>query len=188
MRALFLVGQVLLASVFTLPGCGKGRVPPPPPVSAHGPRIGQVAPEIDGEDLDGVRFKLSDYRGKVVLLDFWGQFCPPCREFFPRERSIVHRYKDRPFVLLGVNNDEQLAVARKSVEKNKLNWRSWFDGGRPGPIGEAWALEAWPTVYLIDAEGVVRYYFCPTSAPLDENEIEDAVEKLVREVERGRKS
>lgn len=181
MRSLVLLGNVLLATIFTMPGCGKGRPPAPLGQVPPGPAIGTLAPEIEGVDLDGQAFKLSDYRGKVVLLDFWGQFCPPCRDFFPHERSLVDHYSGRPFVLLGVNNDLDINVARQSVAKNKLNWRSWFDGGRPGPIAKQFDLDGWPTVYLIDAKGIVRYYCCPIRSPA---ELEEVLETLVKEAER----
>ena len=72
----------LVAFVLGFPGCFKAappQLPPPAPTSApqvtrSGPWVGQPAPEIIGEDLDGVPFRLSDYRGKVVLLDFWGHW------------------------------------------------------------------------------------------------------------------
>ncbi len=69
---------VLVGLGLALYGCGQfraGRMPADSQLAlASGPAIGQVAPEIEGEDLDGVRFRLSDYRGKVVVLDFWGNW------------------------------------------------------------------------------------------------------------------
>jgi hypothetical protein len=69
--------QVLLAVAFTMPGCGKSEIPKDSlakNAERGGPRHGQLAPEIAREDIDGVPFKLSDYRGKVVVLDFWGHW------------------------------------------------------------------------------------------------------------------
>jgi thiol-disulfide isomerase/thioredoxin len=176
MRSVILLGQVLLATAFTGPGCGKGVQSPSLGEVPPGPAIGTLAPEIEGEDLDGETLKLSDYRGKVVLLDFWGEFCVYCRKLYPHNRSLVHRYKDRPFVLLGVNNDTSRELARKSMAKNQLNWRSWWDGN-PGPTALRWNVQGWPTIYLIDARGFVRYYqvFGP--------DLETAVETLVKEAE-----
>jgi hypothetical protein len=80
MRLLF---GSLMAFLFGFPGCFKSAsplTPPPAPprapsmVACAGPRIGQPAPEIVGDDLDGVPFRLSEYRGKVVVLDFWGHW------------------------------------------------------------------------------------------------------------------
>jgi cytochrome oxidase Cu insertion factor (SCO1/SenC/PrrC family) len=76
-RLVFCAAQVLLAVAFSMPGCAKNKntLPPPEPAEdSAASRIGTLAPEIAGEDMDGAFFKLSDYRGKVVLLDFWGHW------------------------------------------------------------------------------------------------------------------
>ena len=120
---------------------------------------GQVAPDIIGEDFDGIEFRLSDYRGKVILLDFWGQWCPHCRDMYPHERELVEKMVGKPFVLIGVNSDRRLEFARKAAEDENLIWRNFWIGpkGRAGPIAKQWNVSAWPTVYLIDAKGVIRY-------------------------------
>jgi hypothetical protein len=75
MRSMHVAGSaaVILALAFTLGGCGKRERTPKLSASA-GPQVGQVAPEIEGEDLEGNRFRLSDYRGRVVVLTFWGDW------------------------------------------------------------------------------------------------------------------
>ena len=78
-------------------------------------RIGKAAPEIDGLDLDGRRLKLSDHRGKVVMLVFWATWCGPCMAAVPEERKIYDQFKDRRFVMLGVSADDDLEAARKVV-------------------------------------------------------------------------
>src|SRR5262249_6662323 len=143
--------------------------------------LGMPAPEIEGEDIDGVPFKLSDYHGKVVLLDFWATWCKPCRDLIPHERKLVQRYKNRPFALLGVNNDADRAKLQKAVVQLEVNWRSWFDRGGPlipGDIAKAWVIEGWPTIYLIDDRGVVRFY------QVFDAELDGAVETLVKDAER----
>ena len=94
--------NVLLAFLLTMPGCGKTDLPPDAP-SASFVTIGAPAPEIRAIDLDGKMFSLSDYRGKVVDLSFWADWCPWCVKLFPHEKALVEKYKDRPFVLLGVS-------------------------------------------------------------------------------------
>ncbi len=93
--------------------------------------VGRPAPDVEGEDVDGKRFRLSDYRGKVVVLTFSGNWCGPCRAMYPHERNLVERMKGRPFELLSVNTDEDKATLRKFT-------RLWRDhlallvGGGPG--------------------------------------------------------
>ncbi len=122
-------------------------------------QVGCVAPDITGKDLDEIPFKLSDYRGKVVMLDFWGHWCPPCRAMYDHERFIARKLADKPFALIGVNSDRKLKYARDAVREESLSWRHFWNGeaGRNGEISTAWNVEAWPTVYLIDQDGVIRY-------------------------------
>jgi hypothetical protein len=98
---------------------------------------------------------------------------------FPHERSLVERYQNRPFVVLGVNLDVDPSVQRRCEERDQLNWRSWHDG--PGsPIATAWQVAMLPTVYLIDHKGMIR--FRSAGAP-DEGELDRKVEMLVKEAE-----
>jgi RNA polymerase sigma factor (sigma-70 family) len=119
--------------------------------------VGRTAPDIDGEDLDGKRFKLSDYRGQVVVLVFCGHWCGPCREMNPQKRRLAERLADRPFALVEVNSDEDREVVKRTMRKEKLPWRCWFDDGREGPIARRWNVHRWPSVYVLDAAGVIRY-------------------------------
>ena len=140
--------------------------------------VGDLAPDIIGQDLDGSDFKLSDYRGKVVMLDFWGQWCPPCRRMYPYERELVRRMTGLPFALLGVNSDRDLDVAKASVRDEKLPWRNFWNGpeGTAGPIAKLYNVSEWPTVYLIDADGVIRFK-CALG-----NDIEKGIELLMAEL------
>lgn len=122
-------------------------------------QVGMTVPEIEGEDLDGIPFKLSDYRGKVVMLDFWGHWCPPCRAMYGHEQELTQSLSDQPFVLLGVNSDAKKQTAIDAVRSENLSWRHFWNGpqGTRGPISKQWNVEGWPTVYLIDQHGVIRY-------------------------------
>jgi hypothetical protein len=99
---------------------------------------------------------------------------------YGHERSLVEKYKGRPFVLLGVNTDEDAAALKKAQEENHLTWRSWYDGYHGGPIAREWGVDGFPTVFLIDPEGVVRY----SASPVDENELDRKIEEMVRAAER----
>lgn len=135
--------------------------------------IGKMAPEIEGEDIEGKRFKLSDYRGKVVVLTFSGNWCGPCRATYPQEREIIARLKGRPFALVSVKTDEGKETLRKSIESGEITWRCWFDGGVDGPITTAWGVDSFPTLYVIDSKGIIRF------KSGREGEIDKAVEALM---------
>ena len=84
---------------------------------------------------------------------------------------------DKPFALIGVNSDDVLDVARESVKKNDINWRSFWNGedGTMGPIAVKWSVFSWPTVYLIDAKGIIRH------KNLRGAELDEAIMKLMAE-------
>ena len=97
---------------------------------------------------------------------------------YPAERSLVKEMQNRPFALIGVNSDADLEEIRGIVKEKELTWRSFWNGpmGPPGPIAQAWGIRGWPTVFLIDHEGVIR------SKGHREPE-HDLIEKLVAEAE-----
>jgi peroxiredoxin len=154
--------------------------PEPPPL-----KIGEVAPEIEGKDLDGKAMKLSDFRGKVVVLDFWGDWCPWCKAAYTYQRDLVRRMEGRSFVLLGVNCDDTADQARLVVKNQRITWRSWFDGprGMTGPVYKRWGIQAVPSVFVLDTKGVLRQTF--SGAPRTFL-LEQTVESLLPAAERGR--
>ncbi|MDP6540324.1 MAG: redoxin domain-containing protein [Planctomycetota bacterium] len=118
--------------------------------------IGSVARDFEATDLQGRAFRLSDYRGKVVVLDFWGFWCPACRRSLPHLARLVERHADEPFALLGVNSDTDLESVRSQVKGQHVTWRNAFDGGPKGPLSRAWRVRSFPTVYVLDHEGRIR--------------------------------
>jgi tetratricopeptide (TPR) repeat protein/peroxiredoxin len=143
--------------------------------------IGREAPEIIGEDIDGKPMKLSDYRGKVVVLNFSShEYCGICRTYYPFERALVERLKDRPFALLGVESDDHIEAVRKARDKGEITWRSWWDGGSTeGPIVTRWNVKGWPAIFIIDHKGVIRYKGLVTDA------MAMGVDALLKEQEKG---
>ncbi len=146
--------------------------------------IGATVPDVVGEDTDGKALKLSDYRGKVVLLDFWASWCGACMKMVPHERALVRRMEGRPFALVGVNGDEDAEDAKEATRKAGITWRSLKNrrGNGLPDLAEQWNLEGWPTLYLIDRQGVIRHKW--TGSPGDAA-LDAAVERLVKEAEQG---
>ncbi len=123
----------------------------------HGLRyltVGRQADDIEGTDADGNEFTLADMRGKVVMLDFWVDWCPYCREMYPTENKLVDRLPEEAFALIGVNADERPTLEDLSNRK-VVTWRNFHDGPK-GPITKRWQVEGFPTVYIIDDKGVIR--------------------------------
>ncbi len=104
---------------------------------------------------------------------------------YPHERSLVKTMEGKPFALLGINSDQSREQLKKVIEDEKMTWRSWFDGpGTRGPIASKWNVRGWPTLYVIDHEGVIRHRWLgsPGAAVMDR-----AIEELVRAAEAGKK-
>lgn len=139
--------------------------------------IGKTVPDVTGEDLDGKRFNLSDYRGKVVVMVFWGTWCPPCRAMLPHEKELVKKMEKKPFALIGMNSDTDPEALKKFLEKEKITWRQIPEGSTTGPIASKWNVQSWPTIYVVDARGVIR------SKNVRNERLEEVVEKLVKEAE-----
>ncbi|MFO0808254.1 MAG: TlpA disulfide reductase family protein [Gemmataceae bacterium] len=142
--------------------------------------VGKPAPEAASIDLDGKPVKLTDLRGKVVLLSFWATWCPPCRKLVPFERELNKRYADKPFALVSVSCDEDRSDVVGFVKKHDMSWTHWYSG--PAGLHLAWGATSIPTLYLVDAKGVIR--FASSGEEGEEKELAKAVEAVVAETKR----
>jgi peroxiredoxin len=140
--------------------------------------VGHEAPDIEGRDVDGNSFKLSQYRGRVVLLTFSGNWCGPCRAMYPGERDLVARLNNRPFTLLSVNTDQDRETLRKSISEGEITWRCWWESGVEGPICSRWLIQGFPQVYLLDHKGVIRSQGFPDKVSLNRS-----IERLLQTCE-----
>jgi thiol-disulfide isomerase/thioredoxin len=118
--------------------------------------IGSTFPEILRTDSQGKPFSISDYRGRVVAVVFWAGWCSGCMEKLPSEIELVRQMADKPFVMLGVNEDVEIEDLRKLELKHRVNFRSWHDG-RGGPIAAQFYIDVWPVVFVVDGDGKIRY-------------------------------
>ena len=76
---------------------------------------------------------------------------------YPHERSLVKRLADKPFSLVGINSDDKPETLKEVIAKESMTWPSWFDGGTDGPIAKKWNVQGWPTIYVVDHKGVIRF-------------------------------
>jgi thiol-disulfide isomerase/thioredoxin len=143
--------------------------------------VGATLPDLKSEDLDGKAVKLSDYKGKVVVLDIWATWCPPCRAMIPHERELVERLKGKPFALISVSFDDKKETLTKFLEKEPMPWSHWFNG-RKGEIGEQLNVRFFPTIFVLDGKGVIRYKGVRGKA------MDKAVDALLAEMEGEKKS
>jgi peroxiredoxin len=141
------------------------------------------APDFSFTTAQGEHITLEDLKGKVVVLDFWGTWCPPCVESIPSLRGLHKRYSKEPsFVLIGVSSDDDEDAWRDFTEKNKMIWPQYRD--KDGQVQRAFGIRAFPTYIVIDHEGIVRFQSIGASwvraASLD-----DAIRKQVKIVAKG---
>ena len=102
---------------------------------------------------------------------------------YPHERSLVKKLEGKPFTIVGVNSDPK-DRARKAAQTEKMAYRSFWDGGTTGgPISTKWGVEGWPTLYLIDAKGVIRQKWL--GSPGDEV-LDGEIDRLVKAAESER--
>ena len=127
---------------------------------------GRVAPNIVGTDTEGVEFELEEYRGKIVAVIFSGQWCGPCRGEYPYQRAMLDLFDEEDVALLGVNSDAELKTIVEAKKEERLAYRTWWDGhSQPdaevvaanGPIATEWGVFGWPTIFVLDEEGVIRH-------------------------------
>jgi len=94
----------------------------------------------------------------------------------PHEKTLVKRLESEPFALLGINSDGPAEEVRKILEREGISWRQAVDEDTGGPLATAWNVHSWPTIYILDAEGRIRY------RDLRDQAMEDAVMELLAEL------
>ncbi len=112
------------------------------------------APDFAFKTTDGKETKLSEYRGKWVLLDFWGTWCGPCRGETPHLAKAYNELKDDGFVIIGVSSDRSVKVVADYMEKNKMEWPNTIDiDGYAKGVLKQYGINSFPTVMLVDPDG-----------------------------------
>jgi peroxiredoxin len=118
---------------------------------------GGATPALELQDVDGKLHRLADYRGKVVLLNFWATWCAPCREEMPSMQSLRESFEGRPFAVLAVNVGEGERAARDFGEKMALRFPILLD--RDMTATRAWSARVLPASYVIGPDGKVAYSY-----------------------------
>ncbi len=139
---------------------------------------GAEAPDFTAKTIDNKTVKLSDLKGKVVLLDFWATWCGPCLMELPNVKKLYAAYKDKGFEIIGISADETVEDLSKLVEQEDLQWPQIFDGGdKADSIQEQYGVMKYPTTILLDKEGKI------SAIDVRGEEMEAAVKKLIEGAE-----
>jgi peroxiredoxin len=118
------------------------------------PVLPRVAPKLTASNLSGGAVSLEDYKGKVVLLDFWATWCAPCIKSMPAVEKLYASRKDKGFVALGVSIDEDQKKVAPFLKKHAFTYSILLDDAK-APTWAAYKVKAIPAIYLIDREGQI---------------------------------
>jgi peroxiredoxin len=139
---------------------------------------GQVAPDFALKSSTGENLRLSEYRGDVVMINFWATWCGPCRQEMPLLDELYTRYERVGFSLLGVNIDDDSRRAMQMIEELGVSFPVLFDTRKE--VSELYEVEAMPVTVLVDREGNVRYVHHGYK-PGYEDKYLDQIRSLLRE-------
>ena len=142
-------------------------------MAARPPLIGSPAPEIVLKDLQGRAVKLSDLRGKVVLVNFWATWCKPCKEEMPAMQASYDKLRDKGFVVLAVNELEDTARVAEHIRTHGHTFEVVMDHNNQ--VANMYGVVGLPASFLIDPQGIVRERI--SGSLLTESRIEEMVKK-----------
>lgn len=118
--------------------------------------VGKFVPDFSATDLDGKPISLQQYRGKVVLLDFWAVWCPPCIVEMPNVKRVYDTYKDQGFDIIGVSLDTDETRLRNYLKTNEIPWRQIFSGQKwNSPLAKKYHIHSIPAPWLIARDGTL---------------------------------
>ena len=120
-----------------------------------GERVGKPFPNFDAVDpLNKQKFQLSDFQGRVVLIDFWATWCPPCRAEIPNIKSVYNKFKDQGFEVISISLDNDANKFRSYVNDNGMKWVHVMDGGGwQTRLAQKYGIRSIPAMFLLDHEG-----------------------------------
>jgi peroxiredoxin len=144
-------------------------------VSVRAKLVGKTAPDFALKDSEGKTVKLSDYKGQVVLLDFWATWCGPCKVEEPWFKEFDRTYKDRGLSVIGISMDEEgWSVLKPYIRERQINYRVLLGTEDIDPLFGG--MEAWPTTFLIDRSGRIVSVHVGVAA---KKVFEDSIKRLL---------
>lgn len=137
------------------------------------------APDFAFTTLENEQVSLASLRGKVVLLDFWGSWCPPCRESIPTIAALQKDYGKKGVEFVGISSDDDDAAWRKFIANNRMVWPEYRDAD--GRVGQAFVVDSFPTYIVLDRNGVIRFRQSGFAGAMSAQEISEALGKAMKE-------
>jgi peroxiredoxin len=177
--------SVVLSLLLLLAGCGYTERFESRNEKVKAASDRKAAPDFSLKDADGRSVTLAEYKGKVVLLNFWATWCGPCKIEIPWFIDFEQKYKDRGFAVLGISMDEEgWDIVRPYVEKSKINYRVLMGNDNLAQLYGG--VDALPTTFLIDASGKIASTHVGLVSKSDyENGIIQLLDSAKRSASRG---
>lgn len=139
--------------MFTITSCKKNETTY---INEVRPKVGYLPPGFSLNDLDGNTIKLSDYKGKVVLVEFWASWCSYCIEEIPTLKSIYAEYQEQNFEMIGISLDTNPEAWRDKVQEENLEYIQVNDpAGFSSDVAKQYEIESIPRMFLINEEGYI---------------------------------
>jgi peroxiredoxin len=118
---------------------------------------GQTAADISLPDLNGKTISLSEFKGKVILIDFWASWCGPCRHNNPHLVKLYNKYHDKGLEIYGISLDDNVNSWRRAVKHDKLGWTQVIDDkGWAASSANIYGVDMIPSSFLVDQHGIIR--------------------------------
>jgi len=147
-------------------------------LAAQAEALKGVAPDFTLKSNQGKNLRLEEYRGQVVMLNFWASWCGPCRQEMPLMENIYNKYQDLGFTILAVNVDEDSADADRFLKSVPVSFPVLYDND--SKVSEMFSVDAMPTTVMIDRDGNKRFIHRGYKAGY-ENDYAKQVKQLIRE-------
>ncbi len=187
---------LMILLVLTVVGCGSTSTPEPTPLpptatpvvtvetatpasnassASNGNANAIPAPDFTLQTLDGESVSLSDYRGKLVMINFWASWCPPCNSEMPDLQRYYEQHQDDDFIILGVNYQDTPDKVQAFVEKYGVTFPILLDSD--GRVANLFGVQGLPTSFFVDKEGNVLGY---QPGPVTKEMLEDGITPLLQ--------
>jgi len=117
---------------------------------------GAPFPDFDEKDVAGKHLSVGDYKGKIVLVDFWATWCPPCVRELPNVVETYEKHHEKGFEIIGISLDQDETKLKNFTKDRKMNWQQYFDGkGWGNKLAAKYGVQSIPATFLIDREGKI---------------------------------